>query len=88
MDTERSRIIIVNDNLPKFGQCRNLLKNLFDVYSASSAMELFKILEDIIPDLILLNIDVPETNRDETIMQLKTNERFSNIPIVFLTEKQ
>jgi CheY-like chemotaxis protein len=74
--------------MPGLEQSRNMLKDFYEVYSVSSGTELFKLLEDTVPDLILLNIDVPKMNSYEIVMKLKIDERFTNIPVVFLTEKK
>jgi len=87
MQTGRNRIILVDDNMANLAVGRNLLKVFYEVYPAPSGAKLFEILENIIPDLILLDIEMPEINGYEAIMKLKSNNRFSDIPVIFLTSK-
>jgi len=81
------KIIIVDDNASYLSVVRVLLKPQYEVYPAPSASKMFKILEKIIPDIILLDINMPEMNGFEAIAILKENPRFKNIPIIFLTAK-
>jgi len=87
MDNARKKIIIVDDNAANLAIGRNLLRMFYDVYPAPSAAKLFEILEKVIPDLVLLDIDMPEMNGYEAIKIMKDNPRFAEIPVIFLTAK-
>ena len=62
-----------------------MLKTFYEVFPAPSAAKLFEILENVLPDLILLDIDMPEMNGYEAIKILKADPRFAEIPVIFLT---
>ena len=62
MNNTRGKIILVDDNISNLDQGRKILKPFYEVYPAPSASKLFEILENILPDLILLDIEMPETN--------------------------
>jgi len=87
MDNARPRIILVDDNMTNLTMGRNLLKTFYEVYPAPSAAKLFEILENIHPDLILLDIEMPETNGYEVLKKLCTDPRFADIPVIFLTAR-
>ncbi|MCL1908348.1 MAG: response regulator [Holophagaceae bacterium] len=87
MDAERSKIILVDDIKSNLDQGRNMLKTFYEVYPAISAAKLFELLENFLPDLILLDIEMPEMNGYETIQKLKADDRYADIPVVFLTAK-
>jgi len=87
MSNERSKIILVDDIQSSLDQGRNILRTFYDVYPAPSAARLFELLEKIIPELILLDIAMPEMNGYEVIRKLKGDERYSEIPVIFLTSK-
>jgi len=87
MEHMRKKIIIVDDNAANLSVGRNLLKAYYEVYPAPSAAKLFDILEKIIPDLILLDVNMPEMNGYEAIKVLKADHRFASIPVIFLTAK-
>jgi len=87
MEDTRYKIIMVDDNVANLTMGRNMLKTFYEVYPAPSAAKLFEILENILPDLVLLDIEMPEMNGYEAIKKLKADARFADIPVIFLTAK-
>jgi len=87
MNRGDKKLIIVDDNPANLSVGRNLLKPHYEVFPAPSAAKLFSLLEKFIPDLILLDVNMPEMNGYEAIKILKADSRFSNIPVIFLTAK-
>ena len=87
MESIRSKIVIVDDNMANLTMGRNMLKIFYEAYPAPSAKKLFEILENILPELILLDIEMPEMNGYEAIKKLKADERFAEIPVIFLTSR-
>jgi putative two-component system response regulator len=86
-ENERHRIAVVDDNVTTLAICRGALKARYEVYSLSSAREMFAFLERFLPDLILLDVEMPEMNGYEAIRKLKGDPRFFDIPVIFLTSK-
>jgi len=87
MESTRKKIIIVDDNVSYLSMVRNLLKSFYDVYPAPSAGKLFSVMEKFIPDLVLLDVNMPEMNGFEAIILMKESPRYKNIPVIFLTAK-
>ena len=87
MQDTRHKIILVDDNMTNLSMGRNMLKAFYEVYPAPSAAKLFETLEKIIPDLVLLDIEMPEMDGYQAIREMKSNPRFSDIPVIFLTAK-
>jgi len=59
--------------------------NGFEVILATNGMEALEKMEDIVPDLILLDIMMPYQNGKEVFKKIKQDERLKNVPVVFLT---
>ncbi len=85
MDEVRKKIMLVDDNVANLATGRHFLKPFYDVYTASSAAQMFEILEKVLPDLILLDVDMPQMDGHEVIRKLKRTRRFSAVPVIFLT---
>jgi len=85
MAEELKRIIHVDDVNYSLVSVKNRLNKIFDVIPANSSIKLYELLEKLIPDLILLDADMPEIDGYETIKGLKANDHFAHIPVVFLT---
>ena len=83
--TGRKKIIYVDDVKYSLVSLKSRISEHYDVFPAESAAKLFEFLEFFMPDLILLDVNMPEVDGYETIKSLKTNERFSGIPVIFLT---
>jgi putative two-component system response regulator len=87
MEDIRKKIILVDDIVDNLNQGRELLKKDYKVFPVPSAAKLFEVLEKVVPDLILLDIQMPEMDGFEAIKKLKANERYAEIPVIFLTAK-
>ncbi|EKE21747.1 MAG: response regulator receiver protein [uncultured bacterium] len=59
--------------------------NGYTVILATNGMEALEKLEDITPDLILLDIMMPYQNGKEVFKKIKQDERLKAVPVVFLT---
>jgi len=78
-------IFIVDDSDTNLKKAREALKDNYRVMTLPSAVKMFALLEKVKPDLILLDIEMPEMDGFEALTQLKGNAAQANIPVVFLT---
>jgi len=83
----RKKIIYVDDIQYSLVSVKNRLQDCYDVFTAESAGKMFEMLENITPDLILMDVNMPDVDGYEAIKSLKADERYSDIPVVFLTGK-
>ncbi len=65
----------------------NLSRNGFDVIQASNGYDAIKLAEKEIPDLILLDIMMPEMDGVETCYELRKNDKLKESLIAFLTAR-
>jgi len=87
MDTKRKTIFLVDDDATNLIVGRNALIDSYDVITFDSGARLLKMLDSNIPDLILLDIAMPEMNGYETIKIIKSKPETERIPVIFLTAK-
>jgi len=85
MAGDRKKIIAVDDNPENLTAIKNTLKDLYTVYPSPSATDMFELLEHVRPDLILLDVEMPEMNGYEAIKKLKSDDKYREIPVIFLT---
>jgi putative two-component system response regulator len=83
----RMKVVIVDDNIANLKVAKSTLTELYDVFTVPSAAGMFDLLERNRPDLILLDIYMPEMDGYETIRILKNNAATQDIPVIFLTAK-
>jgi len=81
----RKKIIVVDDVYLHLTSIKNRLQAHYEVYPAQGAQILFNLLEKVHPDLILLDINMPDVDGYEVLEMLKMNVRFAGIPVIFLT---
>ena len=83
--TKERKIIVVDDNNTNLTACKEILKPYYEVYTVPSAVKMFDLLKHVMPDMILLDVDMPEMNGYEAAMALKKNDSFKEIPVIFLS---
>jgi putative two-component system response regulator len=84
-EKKRQTIMLVDDNQANLNIGKNMLKGYYEVYALPSAERLFKFLETVMPDLILLDISMPGMNGFDVIRILKADVRYAHIPVIFVT---
>ena len=84
MAGDRKKIIVVDDNPENLNVLKNTMKELYMVYPCPSAAAMFELLEHVRPELILLDVEMPEMNGYEAIKKLKSGDK-KEIPVIFLT---
>jgi len=85
METPRNTIFLVDDDMTNLTVGKEALKKDYNVFTLASGRLLLNMLENKIPDLILLDVNMPEMNGYEVIKILKENPKTADIPVVFLT---
>lgn len=60
----------------------------FVVRTADHGLDALRLLEDLTPDLILSDVNMPHMNGIELFTALRDNPRLTSIPIIFLTANE
>ncbi|MBQ3835186.1 MAG: response regulator [Elusimicrobia bacterium] len=83
---EKNKILVIDDNesfLEIFST--NLQVSGYEVYTEVNAKNGFERIYDIMPDLIILDIYLPDKTGFEIAEEIKKDERISSIPIMLIT---
>ena len=86
MSKERAFILLVDDdelNLDLLS--RKLQRNGYDTITAVDGKEAISLAESTKPDLILMDMSLPELDGWEATRQLKADNSTKNIPVISLT---
>ena len=78
-------IFLVDDNATNLTVAEEALVKQYRVIALSSAIQMFTALEKFKPDLILLDIEMPEMTGFEAMKKLKSSDLYAEIPVIFLT---
>ncbi|MCL2176281.1 MAG: response regulator [Treponema sp.] len=83
--TLKKKIIYVDDVNYSLMTVKNRLGDLYDIFPADSVVKMYEFLGYFRPDLILMDVNMPDIDGYEAIKSLKANEKYSDIPVIFLT---
>jgi signal transduction histidine kinase len=82
----RSKILIVDDELSMRRQLQSMLQmDDYDIMLLSNGKELLEKVAQISPDLIILDLMLPEIDGFEACRRLKSNSKYQHIPIILVT---
>lgn len=81
------RIMIVDDNKTNLIMAKKALEDVYDVIPMSSGTMALEFLRDMPepPDILLLDIDMPDMNGFFVISEVKNQPRLLDMPVIFLT---
>ena len=78
-------IFVVDDSDTCLATAEEALEEHFNVITLPSAEKMFSLFGKITPELILLDIEMPEMNGFEALKRLKSDAFLAKIPVFFLT---
>jgi putative two-component system response regulator len=78
-------IFAVDDSDTNLSVVEEALDEQYRVMTLPSAAKMFVLLEKVTPDLIMLDIEMPEMDGFAALQILKSNPLYADIPVIFLT---
>jgi type II secretory ATPase GspE/PulE/Tfp pilus assembly ATPase PilB-like protein/DNA-binding response OmpR family regulator len=81
----RPRVLYIDDDRDQLTLVERLLADYCDLITVESGREGLQIIDEIKPDLILLDIDMPEMDGYEVCAGLQAEQENAFIPVVFVT---
>ncbi len=86
LSASEADILLVDDNLQSLRLLRTMLREQgYRVRATVSGVLALKAIEMMPPDLVLLDINMPEMNGYEVCQKLKSQEHTAEIPVIFLS---
>ena len=80
-------IFLVDDNAIYLNTGKAALQDKYTVVTIPSGQKLLMLLEKTHPDLILLDVEMPDMSGYDVIREIKANPETADIPVIFLTGK-
>jgi putative two-component system response regulator len=87
MKPEQAAILVVDDSPDNIDVLRGILSARYTVKAAINGKQALKIAQSSKPDLILLDVMMPEMDGYEVCQKLKANPITQDIPVIFVTAK-
>jgi putative two-component system response regulator len=81
----KKQILVVDDSEHNINLIVEALADTYSISVATSGPDAIALVERVLPELILLDVMMPEMDGYAVCRALKSDYRFSNLPIIFLT---
>jgi diguanylate cyclase (GGDEF)-like protein len=85
MNTKKQTVLVVDDTPANIEILAGVLGAEYEILFATSGNDALEIALEQLPDLILLDVVMPDKDGYEVCRQLKANELTRDIPIIFIT---
>jgi putative two-component system response regulator len=86
-ENERPTVLVVDDTPANLSLLNNLLKEQYRIKVANNGIKALELAVAAPPDMVLLDIMMPEMDGYEVCRRLKSDPRTERIPVIFLTAK-
>ena len=84
-DTGKNSVLIVDDENANIIALTHILGSEYTVFTVKNGQTAIKVTEKQLPDVILLDIVMPEMDGYAVIAALKNSDKTKNIPVIFIT---
>lgn len=81
----KKSIVAVDDSGIVLKMLTKVLGEKYDLHAFSGGRRALQYLKEKTPDLIILDIDMPEINGYEMLKMIKEKEHLRDVPVIFLT---
>ena len=82
---KNKKILIIDDEKMNIIALAHFLKPEYDIIVSTESAAALEIAEKHFPDIILLDIVMPDMDGFEVITQLKASDKIKDIPVIFIT---
>ncbi len=84
---DKKKIVIADDEPIILSTLSDILSDKYQIYTAANGRQAISEVEKTKPDMVILDVMMPEMDGIEACRQLKKNKATSAIPVILLTVK-
>ncbi|MCL2064639.1 MAG: response regulator [Candidatus Cloacimonetes bacterium] len=84
-ESKKYSLLVVDDQNSNILALTHILSPDYNIYAAKCGNSAIKAADKYVPDLILLDIIMPDLDGYMTLKELKKSEKTKNIPVIFIT---
>jgi len=84
-ESKRKSVLIVDDEKSNIIVLTNILSADYKIFALKDSSEALRVAEENMPDVILLDIIMPEMDGYDVIAALKASKKAKDIPVIFIT---
>ena len=82
---KKKSVLIVDDERDNISSLKMILSSEYTIYASTNGKDAIETAEEFIPDIILLDVIMPDMDGYDVIAALKASEKTRAIPVVFIT---
>ena len=82
---ERPKVLVVDDEPFNLEIMQEILEEDYEVSYAKSGLECMDVVTNLMPDVVLLDVNMPGMSGYEVCQKLKENPKTTNIPVTFVS---
>lgn len=79
------KILVIDDSKATLAMAKEVLSDEYSVIAVISGFQALKYLEKETPDLILLDLNMPDMDGKQTMTKIQSDDKWRDIPIIILT---
>lgn len=83
--SEQAKILVVDDDAFMRDMVAEVLSPEYAIVAAASAMEALALAGSDVPDLVILDVEMPETDGYEVCVTFKQHAQLADVPVIFLS---
>ena len=83
--TKKNSILIVDDDESNILALTHILASDYDIMAAKDGQDAIEVAEEFLPDVVLLDVIMPEMDGYAVIGELKKSGKTKDIPVIFIT---
>jgi diguanylate cyclase (GGDEF)-like protein len=84
-ENQKNSVLLVDNDKSNLKLLSSILGSEYTLYTAASGANAIKLAKEYMPDLILLDILMPDMDGYETLSELKKSAATQKIPVIFIT---
>ena len=82
---EKNKLLIVDDDMSNLMELTHILQSEYKIYTAKDGKSALERAHKSLPDLILMDIIMPDMSGFDVLKELKKDEFIKDIPVIFIT---
>jgi diguanylate cyclase (GGDEF)-like protein len=84
-EAEKNSILVIDDAHANILALMHILGDEYTIYAKKNGHDGIKAARELLPDVVMLDIIMPEIDGFEVLAELKSSEITKNIPVIFIT---
>lgn len=88
MNYEKTKVLVVDDSYTVRQVTSRLLKrHQFEPYQAKDGVDALAEMEQIMPNIVLLDIEMPKMDGFEVLERMRASEKLKSVPVIMITSR-